>query len=243
MGYPKPIPDKPHQARTRVTVQMQLREFKSTVRGVYHRGNYNQPQSDLLKPIKVTHSRFMTLGLQGKYQAPCLALILLEQLRSQIENHLIRLGHTISNRQIITFKNGQIALEPNLPNLNGRVGWDSNLKGIRALEKRGTEIPPIDQHSHTIQQPCPICLGCTTCKASTLSNGGIFQLEDLDKHNKCNSCKVSSKIRDWTCSCQTPWHLCNVHQSCATYKDKILPYNKPSKGVKRPLGPLHKSSL
>ena len=243
MGFEKPIPDKARQSRARATVEMQLREFKATVRGVRQRGNYNLLHSNFLKPIKVTHSRFKGLGVKGKYQAPGIALILSEQIHRQIEDHLIRLGHPLSNVQITNFRDGQVTLEPNLPNLKGRVGWDSKLTGNSQMCGTRAGQVPTSINTHTQQQHSPICLECPLCKASALSNGGKFQREELDTHNKCTSCKATSKIRDWMCSCQQPWHLCNVHQSCATHKAKILPSSKPCKGVKRPLGPFTQEQL
>ena len=242
MGYHKPIPDKLRKSRARATVQMQLREFRATARGVLRRGSYDQLHDSYPKPIKITHSRFLGLGVKGKYQAPGIALVMSEQLSRQVEDHLIRLWHPLSSDQLAKFKNGQLELQPNLPNLNGRAGWDSKLTGI-AQHGGGAASQPIHSNSSTHQQQSPICLMCPACHASALSNGGKFQHNDLDTPNKCTSCGKKSKIRGWLCNCQVPWHLCSAHQSCAICKTKTLSPDKPCKSAKRSLGPYTQEQL
>ncbi len=243
LGYPKPILDNPSKSRARATVRMQLRAFKSTVRGVVQRGFYESEQKQLFRPIKVTHEKFLHLGVKGKQPAFNCSIIYKEGVKDVIEHSIITLGHRISSKQLGKFRSGESQLTPNMPNLNGRVGWDSSLK--------------------VIQQPLPICgnasnmsnsnnkrpfsiaiFQCPHCKAPETSANQAFQLEDLDKLCKCKACKKSLKVRDWSCSCLKAWHLCDLHQSCANTTSKAsAPCGWPIPGTKRAIGPLSNEQL
>ncbi len=62
---------------------------------------------------------------------------------------------------------------------------------------------------NTVLLACPTC--CNMQPATS-----HFQLKDLDKTAKCIKCNKANKIYKWTCKCQLPWHLCDVHQHCST---------------------------
>ncbi len=128
-----------------------------------------------------------------------------------------------------------------MPNLNGRAGWDSNLKVIR-------HPMPISNSTSNVcnrkRQNSTACFQCPNCNASDISANQAFQLQDLDKLCKCKACKKSSKVRDWSCSCHTKWHLCDLHQSYANSKSKIsVPCGRPVPGTKRAIGPLSNELL
>ena len=59
LGYPKPILDNPS------AVRMQLRAFKSIVRGIVQRGFYDTEQSEMFRPAEVTLRSTCTLALRG----------------------------------------------------------------------------------------------------------------------------------------------------------------------------------
>ena len=53
MGFQKPLLDNPSKARSKATVQMQLRKFKAVLRGVASRGIYHHEQLGDLKLVRV----------------------------------------------------------------------------------------------------------------------------------------------------------------------------------------------
>ncbi len=85
---------------------------------------------------------------------------------------------------------------------------------------------------------------CPQCNKETPSKNQCFQLQDLDKVNKCKNCKVNVKVRDWMCSCGHTWHLCDIHRSyCSQQSNKKPLSNVPSQCRKRMLGPLTHEQL
>ena len=94
-GFDKPIPDRPHKARTKATVGMQLQEFKNTVRGVVDRALYDDESRNMFTPIKVQREKFLELAIRGKMPAINLALVINEGEVKMIEQKLITLGHKI----------------------------------------------------------------------------------------------------------------------------------------------------
>ena len=134
---------------------------------------------------------------------------------------------------------------PIQPKLKGRVGWDSK---IAQLPRNA--LGPLQQ---IIQQPWdidersgsyPICLTCPQCKNESASNSITIKQQDLDIKSKCNKCKHNIKARDWMCKCRQPWHLCDIHMSCASkYTKGVVPTHKSCKGIKRAIGPLTHEQL
>ncbi len=131
------------------------------------------------------------------------------------------------------FKQGELSLKPNAPNLNGRAGWDARIKPVlptNASNKQGTTNMQGEQSSTSSM---PACLQCPSCQASQLSTNKAFQLIDLDKVCVCSTCNTRVKSKDWMCSCQLKWHLCSKHQACTTQVTKNAPCDKPRRGTKR----------
>ena len=244
LGHPKPIRDNPSKARSRATVRMQLREFKNTVRGVAQRTIFQPEQREKIKPGKIYHEKFLGLAVKGKHPALDLMVDMDPVLRSQVEYHLITLGHTISARQVEKFRKGELSLRPNVPNLNGRAGWDSNIKILRRQQGEQAIPCPQDVTFATVQeQNNPTCLQCPHCNASVLSNNKAFQLRDLDIVYKCRSCKQRVKVQDWLCVCHHRWHLCNKHQSYANSTNRSVPSERVCTNNKRAIGPLTQAQL
>jgi hypothetical protein len=241
-GRPKPIADNQCKARAKATLQMQLREFILAVRGTIQRGVFDDNVRMLFKPYKVTHQRFQGLGIQGKYQAISASIIVNDEQLNYLQRNLIKLGHNISQKQIDDFLDGKTGLKPQVPNLNGRVGWDSSLTTSvpPADIKENSEVPPMQSN--------PIgdftCFICPKCKYPQRSNATAFQLQDLDMQHKCCNCKATTRVHTWLCMCHTPWHLCNKHQVYANKaKSKTSPYSKASPLGKRSFGPLPLAEL
>ena len=181
--------------------------------------------------------------MKDKYQAVGFTVVLPDDFSKHVETSLIGLGQGISKVQIDKFRAGSLRLKPNLPNLKGRVGWDSNLKGLPG-HTHGHEAPI----NHSICSSAehisnPTCLVCPRCKANELSSNKAFQLQDLDEVCRCNSCKQNVKAKDWLCHCHVQWHLCSMHQSCTSTTIKNVPGSKPCQGAKRALGPLTNEQL
>jgi hypothetical protein len=241
MGYPKPIADKLRKSRARATIHMQLNEFKNVFRGIVDRAAKDECSKNALKPYKVTHQRFLSLGLAGKHAAISCSIEVDQDVMCTVEWQLIKLGHMISGKQIKQFQDGILQLKPAMPNLKGRAGWDSNIKSIRtATWDKDCNKQAQDNSKRALE---PICLQCPSCKASTLSTHAAFQSEDLDRICKCVSCKQSNKSNDWLCSCHVKWHLCNKHNQIAMQICKKPPKCEPIARPKRQVGPLTNEQL
>ncbi len=243
-GFPKLIADSNSKARARATVEMQLREFKNTVRGILQRGLHDEEVQALFKPCKVTHDRFINLGIKGKYPAICASIIFDDASRDIVQQNLITLGHRIPKKEIAKFVEGSIGIKPNLPNFKGRAGWDSNIamlpQGIAATQQPATCNQQAVELCNATSNTCYMC---PRCKHPELSSRNAFQLVDLDTTCKCNHCKVSTKVQDWLCMCHLRWHSCIKHQSQATQaKSKNTPLSK-ARPVKRSVGPLTAAEL
>ncbi len=57
-----------------------------------------------------------------------------------------------------------------------------------------------------------VLLTCPTCNKQETCGNKAFLQKDLDASFKCNSCRTPSRVREWTCPCQLPWHACPLHQ-------------------------------
>ena len=240
-GNPKPILDNKFKARSRATVQMQLREFKNVVRGVVDRAIYDDKHKGFFKPAKVTQEKFLCLGLRGKHAAINGSVLVDDEIAQHIEHYLITLGHRVSTAHVSKFKQGEANFMPVAPNLNGRVGWDSNIK---AIVKQGPS--PYNAHcpgNVFVPASSPVCFQCPACSASELSTTRAFQLVDLDLTCKCKSCEKISKSKDWRCGCNIPWHLCNMHQSNANCTITNPPSSGPTGKRKAMVGPFSQELL
>ena len=241
IGYPKPIPDRPSKARARATIQMQLTEFKKVVRGIVERAAKDEDSKSAIKPCKITHQRFISLGLAGKHAAINCSIEVDDDVMKAVEGQLIKLGHLISAKQIRNFQEGSLKLKPSMPNLKGRAGWDSNIQPIK--QATWSKICNLQATGHAKRALDPICLQCPKCKASTISANAAFQSEDLDKVCKCATCKRNSKSNDWLCSCNAKWHLCNMHSHIVRQSSKKPPKSESIPRPKRQIGPLNFEQL
>ncbi len=243
-GFPKLIRDNPCKARSRATVRMQLKEFKNTVRGIVQRGLADESQAEAFRPIKVTHDRFINLGVKGRFPAINCSIVVDDALRAVLEHNLIALGRRISNRDIQKFYNGDLALTPNIPNLNGRVGWDSKLRQLPGCTVESKPIVDNECKQGASKRPIsPVCFQCPSCNASDLSSNKAFQLKDLDATCKCKSCKQKIKVKDWLCRCHLKWHICSTHQTYANASNARTTLSSKPGVPKRSIGPLTQEQL
>ena len=126
------------------------------------------------------------------------------------------------------------------------MAWDSKLKRLPGGAAESIPIHDCEfNHGATSnkRQYSLACFQCPTCNASELSSNQAFQLKDLDGQCKCKACKRKSKVKDWLCSCQIKWHLCNKHQSHANECKIRNAHGNRSCGTKRTLGPFTQDQL
>ncbi len=238
LGYPKPLPDNPSKSRSRATACMQLREFTKTVRGIVQRGFEDGNHISLFKPMKVTHERFLNLGVKGRYPAINGSIIMDDDLRGALEQNIIALGHRISTKAIKQFREGNSQLTPNIPNLKGRVGWDARIIQVPGTKAICCAPPEAKSLQVGTKRPLePACFHCPKCNASELSTNKSFQLEDLDATCKCKSCKQQIKVKDWWCGCCIKWHACTIHQSYANASRPKIDPSSAHRAPKRSVGP------
>ena len=241
---PKPIPDSPHKSRARATVQAQLNTFKQVVRGVVQRACYDDEHATLLKPLKVKVEKFRGLAIKGKFAALSCGITMDSKTAEVLEYNLITLSRRIARKKVEQFQSNKLNLVKVDIKLKGRAGWDSNIKLAQEQPQPHNDLQ-IDVKKPTCGTKRPldeVYFNCPKCKASTNSNKRCFQLQDLDQTCKCNSCKANVKVRDWVCSCSHIWHLCEVHRSLCSGKQKPLSKG-PGQSCKRTLGPLTNEQL
>ena len=139
---------------------------------------------------------------------------------------------------------GKESLCPSQANLNGRVGWDSNLilfsqrDAISEIEKQ-----PQDQQVQPSANLDTVFL-CPSCNYPQSSKSAAFQLQDLDKTHKCKQCSSTSSVQKWLCMCHSPWHMCmkhSVHASKASDPSSGLSSARPQ--LKRTVGPFNLADL
>ena len=65
------------------------------------------------------------------------------------------------------------------------------------------------------QQRAPdlVFMQCPKCPHKLLGSRPAFNLQQLDAKTWCKQCKRSWAVHRWQCSCQIPWHTCQVHKS------------------------------
>ncbi len=243
---PKPIPDNVHKARERATVQAQLNEFKMVTRGVIQRACYDDGQKNLFKPLKTKRDKFGGLAIKGRFAILSCGVQLDPKMAQVLEHNLITLSRQIAASKVEQFKGNKINLVPVTIKLKGRAGWDSAIKLADKDHQPHNDLQiAVQKPSHGTKRPHDeVHFTCPRCKATSNSNKSCFQLQDLDRVCKCNSCKSNVKVRDWLCSCSHNWHLCEVHRSLCSSKQITKPLsNGPGQSSKRMLGPLSNEQL
>ncbi len=244
LAYPKPIPDNPKKARSRATACMQIREFTRTVRGIVQRSIEDEQHKHMFKPMKTTHERFLHLGVKGLYPAISASIVVDDDIKGILEQNIIALGHRIPANKVQQFCKGDLQLTPNVPNLKGRVGWDSKIKQVtRKIDPSCVPIASSNVQTASRRPAEPACFQCPRCNAMEHSSNSAFQLTDLDATCKCKSCKQKVKVKDWWCSCQAKWHACTIHQSYANICKQKQDPNTTPRAPKRSIGPCTQEQL
>ena len=66
----------------------------------------------------------------------------------------VTLGHRMSDKQVTKFLQGNLALMPNLPNLQGRAGWDTNLRVMLGYTSNGAKRASAARHTCATARQC-----------------------------------------------------------------------------------------
>jgi len=133
---------------------------------------------------------------------------------TEIAKSLLKLNRTVSAKQTDEFLKGTRDLQPHELKLNGKAGWDSNLRVIRteATLNNAWDVHSLSMTPHrgniTFYR-CPK----SNCGKTEPSSACNFQSRDLDMPNRCTHCKGCSSVRAWICQCDTPWYVCQGHRN------------------------------
>ena len=210
-GYDKPVPDKGNKAAAKASTDQQLAQFATSVRGCVSRTMYRESHIAFFKPYKNNIHKYKCLGIEGMYPTISAEIHMTEDQRTNVELHIIRLAHHISDKKVQAFKNGEIGLPFNKIKLSGKVLWESRL----APKYTPIQSPaPISDHTTGYTYQGEALFNCPRCDHIILSTS--INSQDLDNTSKCSQCKSNVKAKDWKCKCKMPWHTCNFHRSSIT---------------------------
>jgi len=87
---------------------------------------------------------------------------------------------------------------------------------------------------------------CPLCDKVEPSTNDAFQLIDLDKKQRCNSCKHHIAVKLWKCSCRCRWHMCKTHMHQANSRQRdilVQPSNGQPPNPAATVGKKRKGSL
>ena len=133
--------------------------------------------------------------------------------------------------------------------LKGKAGWDSTISPVTKPGRGDADSEIKDVHALSIRHIIPRCtafFNCPLCQRVEPSTCEAFQCQDLDKKQRCTSCKKRSPVKLWKCSCDKKWHICSIHKkdarptSCqptVTTSNGQPPEPSRSSGRKRTLPP------
>ena len=130
------------------------------------------------------------VAILGKHASLAFNVAITDQEAATIAKGLIELNRTIPQKLIHNYFNNIGKLEPIELKLNGRAGWDSTIPNkpsahIENINRWETKVP--QQIDGT--QPDVTFYECPRCSKVEPSSCGSFQLDDLDKKQKCKLCK------------------------------------------------------
>ena len=118
----------------------------------------------MFKPCKVTHQRFLDLGVLGKYAVINASIIYDDQMHDAVQRNLVTLGRRIAQRQVIEFFEGRLRLKPNTPYFKNTVGWDSNLTPAgKKIEFKDVPRPEGERGRPNVYS-CGACFLCPKCR-------------------------------------------------------------------------------
>ena len=217
-GHAKPIPDPDNKAEKRATLDKQIRQFKKQVRR-HVKDTLDNDSAQLFAPGKASQDSLIGIGLMGKHEGPSFNIYISNDIKHQIAEKLVLLGHTIGQTKASDFLKGNKRLEPVKLNTKGKVGWDSAFPATRLQNNPTTwetdyadkdvEIPP--------ETTFFLCPKCKICKAS--ATGG-FNRYKLDINIKCKMCSKSTTCALWKCKCGDVWYRCPRHSAYQSPGDK-----------------------
>ena len=151
------------------------------------------------------------MAIAGKHASLPFNVALSHDERDHIARLLVELNHTISDKNLDQFINGELNLKLNDINLKRKTKWDCD---IRPLSQ------PPNVNSTTLQQANKRTLNsqpsdkqlnfyaCPKCKHKEASNITQFHINDLDIKLKCAKCLEATPVKCWNCECDKQWHMC-----------------------------------
>ncbi len=226
-GFCQPIATDPKCAKRMPTLDKQVRAFKKLVRYVVPRALICSPDIELFKPSGDHSANLIGVGLTGKHPALSFNIAIDEDQQRGIARHLIRLGRTLPAAKAEAFLDCTCRLIPRALVLKGKAKWDAAIS--RMPHQRSVKITEKGLHP----PPIPALLAedafllCTLCKIAANSLVLGIQSYNLDAKTRCRGCGQISRIKDWSCTCGTEWHLCLVHYHLHDTQAKACPMRRP----------------
>ena len=95
--------DNHSKARRRASIQMQIREFTTTFRGISERAILAHDIQALFKPANVKQERFKNLALNGTYPAISTNIVCTQDIFNHVMSNIIKLGHLILDIRVNKF--------------------------------------------------------------------------------------------------------------------------------------------
>ena len=183
--------------------------FQRLTRAVVDRDLKASKDSNFFKPGKPIKDQLVGVGILGKHANLNMSVHVSAPEATEVAKSLLKLNRTISARHADEFLRGARDLQPHALKLNGKAGWDSNLRVVQNQSNCNNEwdvhsLSNVPHQGGITFYKCPKP-NCGKAEPSSVYN---FQSRDLDMPNRCTHCKGYSPVRAWTCQCDKPWYTC-----------------------------------
>ena len=220
-GYHQPLSVDANAARTKPTLDKQLKEFKKMVKAVIDKDFGGQGEAKIFKPAKQQADLLRGVGILGKHACLSFNIVVTESEQSAMAKALIRVNRTISDKHIVEYMQGARKLAPHDIKMNGKTGWDSSLPIVNDESTYSNRWEPFaigkePPRKTIVFYVCPNAV----CSKREPSSAKGFQPYDFDKLQKCQHCRKTTAARKWLCECKVPWFTCEAHRSYHCY-DKV----------------------
>ncbi len=155
--------------------------------------------------------------------------------QTQIARLLVTLGRKCSRSNVSDFLAGTINLLPVAVNVKGKASWDTSFHHadpshrLLAHKLPTVQLPTVPEHLSLPDCNQAALYNCPSCQKHEPSHQKSFQVVDLGRKVTCGSCKRSSLVQLWWCSCNSLWHVCNLHAAmCAVSPPSVYARKSPS---------------
>jgi len=164
----------------------------------------------------------LTLGIRGNLPAINCNVLVSQDEQMTIAEALVHLSRNASKQHCNEFVQLLRQLQPVDFKLNGKANWDATLtktNGRDAQQDQGMRVwRKVD--CHTVDRTSTY-FQCPRCQHVEHNSCKSFQLNDIDKKQKCNGCKNLSIVARWKCTCMVHWHNCTIHRQDGWPKTKV----------------------